>query len=149
MLAEEEKNTPGRSAPKNAKTATKKTRGIDQALGEADGSSLTTLNASGIDDAFDALGLATGTSKAKVDRRPEQRIAAAFEAWKEKTGREKELQNEGIRHSARQVRMWEEFNKSPDNPRNQVTAKYNATQEELRAMQAEEDDKLEKRLGSK
>lgn len=153
MLAEEEKNTPGRSAPKNAKSATKKTKGLGDALGQLDleDASLPTLNASGIDNALDALIVGTGESKvAKIDKHPERRRAKAFEAWMERVGNERDEEMKGqYNKSQRKQRLWEEFLRSPDNPENQIAAQYNATREELRQMQAEEKRKIEERLGSK
>nr|AET07141.1 partner of vegetative incompatibility protein 6 [Cryphonectria parasitica] len=154
LLAEEEKNTPGRSAPKNAKSAVKKTKGLDQALGQLDGRDqgpLSALNASGIEEAIDALGLTDSSSKVtEIDKHPERRIGKAYKTWKENNpNREKELQKQGFAYNKRQDVLYQEFLESPDNPMKQVSAKYNATREELQAIQAEEKRKIEERLGSK
>lgn len=156
LLAEEEKNTPGRSAPKNAKSAQKKTRGIDSALGGLDGDEpgegrkLATLNASGLDNALDALEITNTNNKAKIDRHPEKRVPAAWEKYWDR--RQKELKAEGFLalggNDLMSVRpkIWKEFQKSPENPLNQVHGTYNMTQEELSEIRAQEKSKTEKRL---
>lgn len=150
LLAEEEKSLPTRAAPKNAKTAVKKTKGIDQALGEVDSGPLADLNATGIENALDALGLASDTSKiVDVDKHPERRMGKGYEAWMKRVGerREEELKGQ-VRQSTRKDILWKEFLASPENPKNQVVAEHNATREELREIQAEEKRKIEARLGS-
>ncbi|KAJ4412429.1 hypothetical protein N0V82_008824 [Gnomoniopsis sp. IMI 355080] len=146
LLAEEEKNLPSRSGPKNAKKAEKKTKGLDlSSLDEA----LPALNASGIDNAMDALDVLDSKPSKKIDRRPEKRIPAAFEAWKETSGREKELiEQGGLRKSQRDKILWEEFEKSPANPMNQLHADYNATKDDLRELSAAEKAKIEQRLAA-
>ncbi len=54
MLADEEASTPGRNKAKNSKTATKKTRGLDLSQLDSSDAPLSSLNASGIDNALDA-----------------------------------------------------------------------------------------------
>ncbi|KAF6820160.1 duf1014 domain protein [Colletotrichum sojae] len=145
-LREEEANTPGRSAPKNSKTAVKKTRGLD--LSQLDAPSA--LNASGIDNALDALSL-TGSSDAKIDRHPERRFKAAYAAFEER--RLKEMDDDGsgqgLRLQQRKDKIRKEFEKSPENPFNQVSARFDSTKEELAELKASEKKKIENRLGSK
>lgn len=157
LLAEEEKNTPGRSAPKNAKSAQKKTRvgGIDAALGGLDGDDrkLATLNASGLDNALDALDISTSDNRVKIDRHPERRAPAARKAWEEALVRKWE--EEGIWEEKKKYRgaLKDELNKlwkkAPENPFNQVSAAYNATQEEIAGLRDQEREKVENRLGEK
>ncbi|KAI3397761.1 hypothetical protein diail_10414 [Diaporthe ilicicola] len=157
LLAEEEKNTPGRSAPKHAKSAQKKTKdsGLDFSrldFGDDD-APLRTLNASGIDDATAALEIATTDNKLKIDRHPEKRVPKAWEAYWER--REKELRAEGL--MAIKGNTWaklkrkerEAFDFSPENPKNQVHGTYNMTQEELAEIRAQEKSKAENRLAEK
>ncbi|KAK4231419.1 hypothetical protein QBC38DRAFT_506820 [Podospora fimiseda] len=146
LLAEEEKNTPGRSQPKNAKTAVKKSRGLD--LSQLDDQP-TALNASGIDNALDALTL-TGPSDIKIDRHPERRAAAAFPAWKEAELKKMAADgtSDGLRRSQRDAEVLKRWKNSPDNPMNQVSAHYNATKEELAAIKAAEKSKIESHLAS-
>lgn len=153
LLAEEEKNTPGRAAPKNAKTAQKKSRGLD--LSQLDGGDgpLGALNASGIDNALDALSITNTDNNAKIDRHPERRKNAAWLQFREE--RMEQLQKEGYfklkgNNRSRVLEdLRDEFEKSPENPMNQVQASYNATQEELAEIRAQEKAKVELRLGEK
>jgi hypothetical protein len=151
MLAEEEKNTPGRSAPKNAKAAVKKTRALDLSQLDGDDSGgLTALNASGIDNALDALSL-TAKSDSKVDRHPERRFKAAYAQFEERRLQEMESDGtgQGLRLNQKKEKIKKEFERSPENPFNQLTARYDATKEELADLRSQERSKIESRLGSK
>lgn len=151
MLAEEEASLPSRAAPKNAKTAVKKTKGIDQALGEVDSGPLAELNATGIDNALSALDL-DDKGPVKIDRRPEKR-AQPRENW-ERRRREELAAEDGwaelkkYKHAVDE-RLNREWKRSPENPKNQLTAKYNTTKEELREMKAAADAEVERRLATK
>ncbi|KAF3020570.1 hypothetical protein G7054_g11924 [Neopestalotiopsis clavispora] len=149
LEAEDDKNTPNKGGPKNAKTATKKTGRGTLDLSQLD-SALPTLNASGIDNALDALGVA-GNSKVDIDRHPERRFKAAYAAFEERRleEMEKDGSGTGLRLNQKKDRIRKEFEKSPENPFNQVTAQYNATREGLSDIRAKESSKIESRLGSK
>lgn len=152
LLREEEKNTPGRSQPKNAKTAVKKTRGLDLSQLDDDGSGpLSALNASGIDNALDALSLATSSNNDKIDRHPERRFKAAYAAFEERrlAEMEKDGSGQGLRLNQKKEKIKKEFEKHPDNPFNQVNARYDATREELAQLKEQERQKIEARLGAK
>jgi uncharacterized protein DUF1014 len=149
MLKEEEASLPSRSAPKNAKTAVKKTRGLD--LSQLDGDSKpTALNASGIDNALDALTLTSGSAE-KIEKHPERRFKAAYAAFEER--RLQEMDNDGsgqgLRLQQRKDKVRKEFEKSPENPFNQVYAKFDTTKEELADLRQQEKSKIESRLGGK
>lgn len=151
MLAEEESSLPGRSAPKNAKVAVKKTRGLDLSqLDSVDSGPLSALHASGIDNALDALSL-TADAGNKVDRHPERRFKAAYAQFEERRLKEmdEDGSGDGLRQNQKKERIKKEFEKSPDNPFNQVTASYDATKEELAQLKEQEKTKIESRLGSK
>lgn len=152
LLKEEEKNTPGRTQPKNAKTAVRKTRGLDLSQLDDDGSgSLATLNASGIDNALDALSLTTSSAVDKIDRHPERRFKAAYAAFEERrlAEMEKDGSGQGLRLNQKKEKIKKEFEKHPDNPFNQVTARYDASREELAQLKEQERTKIEARLGSR
>ncbi|KAJ4300340.1 hypothetical protein N0V88_003013 [Collariella sp. IMI 366227] len=150
LLAEEEKSNPGRSAPKNAKAAVKKTRGLDLSQLDNDGSGLAALSASGIDNALDALSL-TSSSDAKIDRHPERRFKAAYAQFEERRLKEMESDGSGtgLRLNQKKERIKKEFERSPENPFNQVTASYDASKEELAQLRQQEKTKIESRLTSK
>ncbi|OCK76297.1 DUF1014-domain-containing protein [Lepidopterella palustris CBS 459.81] len=144
LLREEEASLP--SKPKgNAKTAQKKTnKGIDGAL-----SSFTApaaLNATGIDNALDALDI-TSNANDKIDRHPERRFKAAYTQYEER--RLEEMKDEkGLRRNQKVEQIRKEFEKHPDNPFNQVTGQYNSTREELAEIQQQEKSKKERRLAA-
>ncbi|KAI0421023.1 hypothetical protein F5X98DRAFT_289471 [Xylaria grammica] len=153
LLAEEEKNTPGRATPKNSKTAAKKTnRGLDAALGSLgidDNKRLPELGASNIDDAFDVLA-DVDSSGLKIDRHPERRAEAAYKAFKET--RMTEMREEGLKLklSQRIERIDREWKKHPDNPNspnyNKPRLAYNATKEEIAEFARAEKERTEARL---
>lgn len=162
LAAEEERNTPGRAAPKNAKSASKKTnapapsRKLDLAQLDDDGSSasgpLAALNATGIDNALDALSLDhDGPSGVNaIDRHPERRFKAAYAAFEERRLAEMESDGsgKGLRMNQRKDRLRKEFEKSPENPFNQVTARYDSTRDEISQINSQEKAKIERRLGA-
>ncbi|KAL2200538.1 hypothetical protein P885DRAFT_57410 [Corynascus similis CBS 632.67] len=151
LLAEEEKNTPGRSAPKNAKAAVKKSRGLDLSQLDDDGGSgkLSALNASGIDNALDALSL-TSKADAKIDKHPERRYKAAYAAFEERRLAEMDADGSGagLRLNQKKEKIKKEFERSPENPFNQLTARYDASKEELAQLKEQERKNIESRLAS-
>ncbi len=148
LLAEEEKDA--RPAPKNAKQAVKKTKGPDLSQLDDDAPKATALNATGIDNALDALSLTTD-SAAKIDRHPERRFKAAFAAYEERRLKEMEQDGsgQGLRQNQKREKIRKEFEKSEENPFNQASARYDASKEELKELREQEKSKIEKRLGEK
>jgi len=149
-LAEEEKSA--RAAPKNSKAAPpKKSRGLDlsQLDDEPSGSKkASALNASGIDNALDALSL-TSDAATKIDKHPERRFKAAFAAFEERRLKEmdEDGSGQGLRQNQKKEKIRKEFEKSEENPFNQVSAAYDASKEELRELREAEKRKIEQRLG--
>ena len=138
------------SKPKGGKTAPpKKSRGLDlsaldEALPQKD-KKLSSLNATGIDNALDALGLTASSNGDKIDRHPERRFKAAYAQYEER--RLEELKDEkGLRRNQKVEQIRKEFEKHPDNPFNQVAGTYNMTKEEMRELREGERDKTEGRL---
>ncbi|KAB8299145.1 hypothetical protein EYC80_001250 [Monilinia laxa] len=151
LLKAEEAEAP--SGPKNSKKAEKKPavkRGLD--LSQLDDSptsaSPSTLNASGIDNALDALAL-TSNTKEKIDRHPERRFKAAYAEFEERrlVEMEKDGSGAGLRKNQRQERIRKEFEKSPLNPYNQVTGRYDSTKSELEQIRQGVQAGVEARLG--
>ncbi len=151
LLAAEEKDV--RAAPKNAKTAVKKTKGLDLSQLDSDGPSTKqgnpALNATGIDNALDALSLTSNNPAEKIDRHPERRFKAAYAAFEAKRLPEIEEEHKGLRKNQRIEIVRKEFEKSPDNPFNQTTAKFDTTKEELKEMRQSGRDAVEARLVEK
>ncbi|KAH7328199.1 hypothetical protein B0I35DRAFT_472942 [Stachybotrys elegans] len=147
LMKEEEASIGGRSEPKKSKAPAKKSRGLD--LSQLDGDAPSALNASGIDNALDALSLAGGGDDSKVDKHPERRFPAAYAKYEERRLDEmkKDGSGVGLRLDQRKNRIRKEFEKHPDNPFNQVTAAYNASRADIADIKAAEMAKVEQRLG--
>ncbi|KAF3006495.1 hypothetical protein E8E13_004511 [Curvularia kusanoi] len=145
LLAQEEASQPSKPKGAGAKKAEKKPsgRGIDSALGAFD-SKPSALNATGIDNALDALDI-TADTKDKLDRHPERRFKAAYAAYEER--RLEEMKDEkGLRRQQKIDQIRKEFEKHPDNPFNQVSAAYNATREDMAAIREGVKSDKERRL---
>ena len=150
LLKEEEASLPAKPKGAGAKKAEKKfdkpapRRGIDGALSGFDAPAA--LNATGIDNALDALDL-TGDAQDKIDRHPERRFKAAYAQYEER--RLDEMKDEkGLRRNQKITEIRKEFEKHPDNPFNQVSASYDMTKEEIVALKESEKLKKEKRLAN-
>lgn len=155
LLAAEEKDA--RAKPKNTKTAVKKTGGLN--LAQLDsvssdrpgvGRSDSALNATGIDNALDALSL-TKNDSSKIDKHPERRFKAAYAAFEERRMKEMEEDGsgQGLRKNQKEQQIRKEFERSPENPFNQVSARYDATRDEIKELKEQERSKIENRLGEK
>ncbi len=152
ILAEEEKDA--RPTPKGAgaKTAVRKSRGLDLAqLDEPSASSTLkpALNATGIDNALDALSLTSNNPADKVDRHPERRYKAAYAAYEARRLPELEEEHKGLRKNQRIEILRKEFEKHPDNPFNQANARFDSTREEIKEIRHKERAKVESRLAEK
>lgn len=155
LLAAEEASLPSRAEPKKSKAPAKKTRGLDLSQlddGPSTGSKgAAALNATGIDNALDALSLTSENKTSKVEKHPERRYPAAYAKYEARRLNEMDEDGTGagLRQNQKKERIRKEFEKSPENPFNQVTARYDASKDELQAIRDQERDKIEKRLGSK
>ncbi|KAK6518684.1 hypothetical protein TWF506_005822 [Arthrobotrys conoides] len=110
------------------------------------------LNASGIDNALDALSLTSGaTSSASIDRHPERRFKAAYAAYEERRMAEGKADGEwdGLRQNQVKDRIRKEFEKSEENPFNQANVSFDASRDEVKAVREREAGKIEKRLGDR
>lgn len=114
----------------------------------AQASRLAALNATGIDNALDALSITGSSNDTKVDKHPERRFAAAYRVFEER--RLEEMKDEkGLRRQQKQTQIRKEFQSHPDNPFNQVTAEYNADSEAVRAIRTDEMTRREDLLAEK
>ncbi|KAI0034980.1 hypothetical protein K488DRAFT_44257, partial [Vararia minispora EC-137] len=94
--------------------------------------------ATGIDNALDLLEVVTakmdkasvGTQAAGIERHPERRFKAAFEAYQERELPNIKVEHPGLRLNQYKELLYKQFQKSPENPFNQVTVTYDATKEE-------------------
>ena len=153
ILAAEEKEN--KAAPKSSKQAVKKTvsKGLDLSQLDDEGPSkpASSLNATGIDNALDALSLATGADASKIDKHPERRFKAAYAAYEERRLKEmdEDGSGQGLRQNQKKDKIRKEFEKSEDNPFNQVRAAYDATKDDIKQLREQEQEKIEKRLAGK
>ena len=152
LLAEEEATQKATPKGANKKTAERKTRGTLD-LGQLDDErpvqpfQAQPLNASGIDDALDALSLASGNAKnIKLERHPERRFKASFEVFQERRMPEIRQEYPGLRKNQYVEKLRKEFETSVENPFNQVgNIRYDATKEDLVAEKERIQDGLENR----
>lgn len=56
---------------------------------------------------------------------------------------------QGLRKNQKEDKIRKEFEKSPENPFNQVNARYDATKEEVKDLKAAEKSKIENRLAAR
>ena len=157
MLAEEEKNQPSKPKGAGKKTAEKKNVGRgtlnlnqldEQPSGDA---KIKAINASGIDNALDALTLTGGSANdMKLDRHPERRYPAAYKAYEERRLPEMKTEHPGLRRNQQIDLIRKEFDRSEENPFNQTgNVRYDASKEEMADLRRQEREKVEKRLGEK
>ncbi|OJD15243.1 hypothetical protein ACJ73_08995 [Blastomyces percursus] len=156
QLVAEEASLPSKPKGAGAKSAAKKNlpRAGTLDLSQLDAAEKPTgykkatpaLNASGIDNALDALSLTTSSEKTKIDRHPERRFKAAYVAFEARRLPEIEQEQPGLRRQQRIEIVRKEFEKSEENPFNQATVAFDATREEVMAVKEAERRKIEGRL---
>jgi len=127
----------------------KKTKGLDLSQLDSDTGSSSfktnpSLNATGIDNALDALSLTSNNRSEKIDRHPERRFKAAYAAYEARRMPEVEEENKGLRKQQRVDLIRKEFERSPENPFNQANARFDSTREENKERKKQEREKVEK-----
>lgn len=149
QLKEEEASMPSKPKGAGAKTAQKKGRGLDLSGLDAPNSiPKSSLNATGIDSALDALSLTSGaTANQKIERHPERRYKATYAIYEERRLAEM-ADDKSLRRNQKLAQIRKEFEKHPDNPYNQASAAFNASREELSNIREHEKEKIEKRLAT-
>lgn len=99
------------------------------------------LSASGIDGALDALALTSregGVQSKDIDKHPERRVKAAYNAFEEKRIPELKAEHPGLRLQQIKNLIHKEFQKAPENPMNQETnIHYNATRDDVEQKKGE------------
>lgn len=93
----------------------------------------------------------TAGSADKIDKHPERRFKAAYAAYEERRLKEMEEDGsgQGLRQNQKKEKLRKEFEKSEENPFNQVSAAYDASKEEVKALRDAEKQKIEARLVEK
>ncbi|KAK9447078.1 uncharacterized protein V1518DRAFT_422144 [Limtongia smithiae] len=156
LLAEETAALP--SKPKGGptrgqeKVASRRAGKIDDFLSNKDS---VALSASNIDDALDALSISgvggahKGGAAGGVERHPERRFKAALAAFEERRLPELKEEHKGLRLNQMKEIIRKEFEKSEENPFNQITVRHNATGEEVASVKQSVKQATENRLASK
>lgn len=152
LLQEEEASQPTKPKGANKKTAEKKSKGLDlsQLDAEPTPNRATTLNATGIDNALDALALTNDSNATKLERHPERRFKAAYAKFEERRLPEIETEYPGLRKQQRVDICRKEFERSPENPFNQVgNVRYDASKDDLATEKERIRSGVETRLGER
>ncbi|KAK7688887.1 hypothetical protein QCA50_007578 [Cerrena zonata] len=113
-----------------------------------------TFSATGLDNALDLLDVVTakmdkasvGQRAADIERHPERRFKAAFEAYKERELPQLRVDHPGLRLQQYQDLLYKQFQKSPENPFNQVTVSYDASKDDKVAALENKKRAVEERL---
>jgi hypothetical protein len=155
LLAAEEQSQPSKLKGAGAKSAQKKNS--PPSRGTLDLSELddqgphkeAALNASGIENALDALSVAAGPENTKIDRHPERRYRAAYTTFEARRLPEIELEHPGLRKQQRIEICRKEFDKSEWNPFNKASVSYDASREEIARVKEAEREKIVERLAEK
>jgi len=113
--------------------------------------------ATGIDNALDLLEVVTakmdkasiGNQAAGIEKHPERRFKAAFNAYVERELPNIREEQPGLRLQQYRDLLFKQFQKSPENPFNQATVEYNATNEEKVEVLRQRQDEVRERLREK
>ncbi|KAE9395151.1 DUF1014-domain-containing protein [Gymnopus androsaceus JB14] len=113
--------------------------------------------ATGIDNMLDLLDVVTakadkasvGSQAAGIERHPERRFKAAFEAYQERELPNARKEHPGLRLQQYKDLLYKQFQKSPENPFNQTTISYDASKDDkiqaLNAKKAQVEERLRER----
>lgn len=82
-----------------------------------------------------------------MEKHPERRFKAAYAAYEARRMPELEAEMKGLRRQQRIEVVRKEFEKSPENPFNQMRVGFDASKEEVREAREKEREKVEARLG--
>lgn len=148
LLAQEAAELPDKPRARNSvprKGGSGPSKGIDNAL---NGSSGDTISATGLDNALDALSLTKAANTKELERHPEKRFKAAIAAYEERRIPEIRQEHPGLRLNQMKEMMRKEFEKSPENPFNQLTLAHDATKQEANERLDSHRRNIESRLRS-
>ncbi|KAJ7932655.1 DUF1014-domain-containing protein [Mycena leptocephala] len=117
-------------------------------------------SATGIDNALDLMEVVTakmdkasvGQQAAGIERHPERRFKAAFEAYQERELPIARKEHPGLRLQQYKDMLFKQFQKAPENPFNQTVVDYDATKEEkveaLKLKKAQVEERLREKRSS-
>jgi len=84
-----------------------------------------------------------------LERHPERRYKAAYAAYEARRLPELEEELKGLRRGQRIEVVRKEFEKSPENPFNMASARFDASKEEVRGIREGVRESVEGRLGGR
>ncbi|KAI0263739.1 hypothetical protein BC834DRAFT_971111 [Gloeopeniophorella convolvens] len=113
--------------------------------------------ATGIDNALELLEVVTakvdkasiGTQAASIEKHPERRFKAAFNAYVDRELPNIREEQPGLRLQQYKDLLYKQFQKSPENPFNQTLVEYNASNEEKVEVLRKRQDEIRDRLREK
>ncbi|KAL0581214.1 hypothetical protein V5O48_000802 [Marasmius crinis-equi] len=172
LLADEETSAPAKvkAAPKAGakKKAPEKPAGpgaiaagggldAGSAKDDRDDGKIESYTATGIDNALDLLEVVNakmdkasiGSQAAGIERHPERRFKAAFEAYQDRELPKLRAEHPGLRLQQYKDLLFKQFQKSPENPFNQAQVAYNASKEDKVQVLKEKQSEVEERLREK
>ncbi|KZT18842.1 DUF1014-domain-containing protein [Neolentinus lepideus HHB14362 ss-1] len=173
LLAEEESSASSKSAKSAPKAGTKKKAtpkpagpgaiaagglaAVEPDEGPSKKEESESYAATGLDNALDLLEVVTakmdkatvGSKAAQLEQHPERRFKAAFEAYKERELPNIRSEHPGLRLQQYQDLLYKQFQKSPENPFNQVTVTYDASKDEKVEALKKRNAEIENRLREK
>ncbi|KAJ1963583.1 hypothetical protein GGI12_001966 [Dipsacomyces acuminosporus] len=157
-------NSKARPAPV-LRGAEKKAATKEVSVQEAEAASrpIETFAARNIDDALELLdtihsdspagalggggqGKAGSGAGALIDRHPERRAKAAYKAFEDRELDRIKAESPGLRLTQIKQLLWKEWQKSPENPFNQVQIAHNANQQEIEDVLEQQRRNLQDRL---
>lgn len=145
LQAEDDAATPGKKSSgkqsNNSKPSARKGAAGPNDLDDLD-RQIASFSASNLDDALEAMTLVNdrgdkasrGAAAGALEKHPERRFKAAFEAYKERELPKLREERPGLRLQQYNELMYKNFQKSPDNPFNQLHVSYDASKEEKLAI---------------
>ena len=148
LKAEDDANTPGKTKGTGGKSGGGRSAGgggkgagRSSELDDLD-MQIAAFNATSLDDALDAMELVNersdkasrGAAAGSIEKHPERRFKAAFEAYKERELPKLKEERPGLRFQQYQEALFKSFQKSRENPFNQFHVSYDASKEEKLAL---------------
>ncbi|WFD02385.1 hypothetical protein MOBT1_001067 [Malassezia obtusa] len=160
LEAEDDAATPGKKSSGKQSNNTKPSARKGAPAGPNDLDDLdmqiASFSASNLDDALEAMNLVNerqdkasrGAAAGAIEKHPERRFKAAFEAYKERELPKAREEHPGLRLQQYNDLLYKQFQKSPANPFNQLHVSYDATKEEKLAVLKAKRDASARRLAN-
>ncbi|WFC99293.1 hypothetical protein MYAM1_002037 [Malassezia yamatoensis] len=160
LQEEDEASTPGKKSSGKQSNNTKPSAKAKGSAGPNDLDDLdmqiASFNASSLDDALEAMTLVNdrsdkasrGAAAGALEKHPERRFKAAFEAYKERQLPKLREEHPGLRLQQYNDLLYKQFQKSPENPFNQLHVSYDASKEDKLSLLKAKRDASARRLAA-